>query len=56
MLKKITKKHRFKWSSEAMQLAISDIRRGKLSKKKAALYAPKTTLCAQNNIIAAFKK
>ena len=39
-----------------MQLAVSDIRRGKLSKKKAALYAPKTILCAQNNINAAFRK
>ena len=37
MLKK-TKKFRFKWSSEAMQLAISDIQQSKLSKKKSAAY------------------
>ena len=34
--KKRTKKSRFKWSSEAMQLTISDIQQSKLSKTKAA--------------------
>ena len=40
------KSSRFNWSSESMQLAISDIREGKSSKKKAAAYygVPKTTL------------
>ena len=42
-LKKTTK-FRFKWSSEAMQLAISDIQQSKLGKKKSAGYygVPKT--------------
>ena len=43
MLKK-TKKFRFKWYSEAMQLAIFDIQQSKLSKKTSAAYygEPKT--------------
>ena len=48
MVKKKTKKFRFKWSSEAclkMQLAISDIQQSKFTKKKAAAYygVPNTT-------------
>ena len=42
--KKRIKNFRFKWSSEAMWLAITDIQQSKLSKKKAAAYygVPKT--------------
>ena len=56
--KKRTKKFRFKWSSETMQLAIFEIQQSKLSKKKSAAYygVPKTIFFNFNWAVLGWKK